>query len=170
MAMNVNTTASFNLTAAINGAIALFGGSQGVNVPFPGQSNSSLQIGAGAGKFNFAYGNARAVTSGTPDTIDLTTTLIAVDGTTCNFADILLLMVFNHSNSGGNLTLGPSASNGWTHLLSGTSPLLTWLPGEGGVPVFGFVAVGPTVDSTHKSIDFNATAGTCTYDLLVLGH
>lgn len=169
MALTTGSAAAFTMTA--NQSIIKNTGTvipnPTITAAIPG-INTSLTIGAAAGQFNFAWIGSRAVTSGTPDDIDLTTTLSALEGTTDAFGDIVGLIISNPVGSGGNIVIGNAVSNAWSAFLGATGTA-TILPGAT-LALFAPIASAYTVDSTHKVLRVTASLGTITYTGWIVGH
>lgn len=171
MALTSGSSATLSFSGQLNVLKNLGGG--GLTNPTIQAALSALNqgytIGSGASQFNWGSIGVRTVTAGAPETIDLTTTLLSLDGTTCAFADIVALVAVCPSANTGNLLLGNAVSNAWSAFLGATG-VATVNPGFT-LALFGAPAAGYTVDSTHKNLKADFSTGTSqTYTLFVLGH
>jgi hypothetical protein len=171
MPLTANSSATLSFSAQLN-VIKNLGGGGLTNPNIQGAIqalNQGYTIGTGAGTFNWGSIGLRTVTAASPETIDLTSTLLSLDGTTCVFTDILCLVAIASSTNTGNLLLGNAAATAWSAFLGATG-VATVLPGFT-LALMGGAAAGYTVDSTHKSLKADFSSGTAqTYTLFVLGH
>lgn len=171
MALTTGSSATLSFSAQLN-VIKNLGGAPLTNPTIQSalQSlNQSYVIGSAAGTFNWGSIGLRTVTAASPETIDLTTTLLSTDGTTCVFTDVQVLIAVASAANTGNLLIGNAGSNAWSGLLGATG-VATVLPGFT-LGIWGAAATGYVVDSTHKNIKVDFSSGTAqTYTLFVLGH
>ena len=91
------------------------------------------------------------------------------EGTTIDFDEVAMLLVVNPSSNDGDLTIKPSAANGWP-FLAGTTPAYAIPPGGKfyvDSPQAGEgVAVGASTDNINVA---NGGTGSVDYTILVIG-
>lgn len=128
----------------------------------------TIVVGSGAGAINWCYwGSSLTVTAGTPNNVDFTS-LTAPDGQMFTPTDLVALVIRNQTGSAGNLLVGDALANAWSAWLGATG-VMTLLPGVTNA-LIAFLASAYTIDSTHKVLAFNSSAGVSTFDIAAFFH
>lgn len=136
----------------------------------------SFTSGTTSGKADrFTQDISRSLTSGNSEDLDLFDLAgfdIATDvlRNTVTYADIVAIIIQNHSTSAGNLEVGGKGdSTAWTSLLKDNSDILV-------LPPTGILAIGCTndpawavADTTNHILKMNAPSGNVDYSAWIMG-
>lgn len=127
--------------------------------------------GSGIGQVNKSYSDSGSQIQSVNTDLDLSGALTGDDGASLVLTGVKALCIVAGSANPGNLTVGPAPSNGWTGPFSGTTPAIV-LPAGGRLCIARGDASGwPVTAGTGDllRIASAATAGTYTYDIVLLG-
>ena len=159
----INTTASIKIQG---GEKATAGLASNVN-SLSYAASVAFADGTGANKAQRnATASAASVTNGAAVTLDLTAlSALGPRGNNVNFSG-LCVVAFKNLAASNNLIIGAAASNGWVACFGASTERIVIPPGG----VFLWIApTALTVDGTHKNLKIDASAGTITYDMVLIG-
>lgn len=139
------------------------------SAPFAQSVAWAIANGTAAGKADRVWTGTHTLAASASEDLDLSGSLATVLGTTFVTVKCKLLFLFNRATSPGAITAGRGASGGWTWISAVSAGVV--IPSNGFVcwcaQTDGVAVVATTADLVHIAAD--ATAGTYTYDIAVVG-